>query len=147
MSELKNKLIPWLGRTVKMLDYHHTQKLRDEGFDLTKEQWILLKILSENIGISQNKIACITNRDKTATTRLINTLERKSYIARIPSQEDKRINLLYLTKKGEKILYESLPIVETLLADLQKDITPAEIDLVIDIMKRIQENINDTDGC
>lgn len=147
MDDIRNNIIPWVGKTAKMLDHFNTSRLQEHGFDLTKEQWVLLKILSVNNGVSQNKVTCISDRDKASTTRIVNTMERKNYIARIPSQEDKRINLLYLTKKGEQVFCESLPIVESILSDLQKNIKHDEIELVIDIMKRIQENINNTDGC
>jgi len=147
MNNLGNQLIPWLVRTAKMLDYYQNKELQSLGFDLTKEQFVALKILSDCNGASQNKLACITNRDKTSMTRLVNTLEKKNYIARIPSQEDKRINQLFITKAGEKILNDVTPYVIKNIDKLQKGVNVDETNMIIDALKRIQKNIGELDDC
>lgn len=147
MEKIKHTLIPWIGKTAKMVDAYHTHTLKSKGFDITKEQWVLLKILSHHDGTSQNEIACLTDRDKTSMTRLVNTMEKKNLIARIPSKEDKRVNLLYLTKKGDAILRETLPFSENLISGLQDGLTEDEINLAINILKKIQDNIKYTNGC
>jgi len=147
MKDLGNQLVPWLVRTAKMLDYFQNKELQSLGFDLTKEQFVALKILSESNGASQNKLVCITNRDKTSMTRLVNTLEKKNYIARIPSQEDKRINQLFITKAGKKILNDVTPYVIKNIDKLQKGVNVDETNMIIDALKRIQKNIGELDDC
>ena len=147
MKDLGNQLVPWLVRTAKMLDYFQNKELQSLGFDLTKEQFVALKILSESNGASQNKLVCITNRDKTSMTRLVNTLEKKNYIARIPSQEDKRINQLFITKAGKKILNDVTPYVIKNIDKLQKGVNVDETNMIIDVLKRIQKNIGELDDC
>jgi len=147
MKDLGNQLVPWLVRTAKMLDYFQNKELQSLGFDLTKEQFVALKILSESNGASQNKLACITNRDKTSMTRLVNTLEKKNYIARIPSQEDKRINQLFITKAGKKVLNDVTPSVIKNIGKLQKVVNVDETNMIIDALKRIQKNIGELDDC
>ncbi len=147
MEKFNDDIFPWLGVTSKMIDSYHTHLLKVEGFDLTKEQWVMLKVLSEHNGVSQNGIACLANRDKTSLARLFNTLEKKNLIARIPSNDDKRINLIYLTTRGERILSETEHIREDMVSDLQKNISDNEIDTVIQVLKKIHQNINDSKGC
>ena len=147
MDDLERIIIPWIGKTAKMLDYYHTHKLKSNGFDLTKEQWLLLKVLSRHNGISQNEMACITERDKTSMTRLVNTMEKKSLIARIPSKEDKRINLIHLTKNGEKMFHETQPVLVDLISELQHGLSDEEIETVINVMKKVQKNIKNPNGC
>ena len=107
----------------------------------------MLKVISENNGVSQNEIACLTNSDKTTLTRLVTTMEKKNYIARIPSNIDKRVNLIYLTTHGEKILNETKLIVKDLMDKLNSGITKQEEKAVIEVMKKIQNNIELTNGC
>lgn len=147
MVDYSNEIMPWISRTAKMLDHYHSKKLREKGFDITKEQWVLLRILSHHNGVSQNEVACFSNRDKTTMTRLVNTMEKKNLIARIPSVEDKRINLLYLTKQGEKMLEDTYPIVENLMGELREGLSQDEIATLIKGLKIIQDNIKDTNGC
>ena len=147
MDDFNKIVIPWIGKTAKMLDYYHTNELKSAGFDITKEQWLLLKALSLHDGASQNELACFTERDKTSMTRLVNTMEKKNLIARIPSKEDKRINLLYLTKQGEKMLSETEQIRKNVISDLQNGLSDSEIETVINVLKKIQNNIKNTNGC
>ena len=146
MEQYKKKILPWIGKTAKMLDYYHTLELKEKGFDLTKEQWVLLKILSHHNGESQNKIAIFTERDKTSMTRLANTMEKKEYIVRKTSKEDRRINLLFLTSKGENILLETEQISSLMVSKAQNGLSKSEIDTVIEVMRKIQNNINAV-GC
>jgi len=147
MTNFRNELLPHIGKVAKKIEYYYTKILKEKGFDLSKEQWVMLRILSANNGISQSKVACIANRDKTTTTRLINTMEKKNLIARLPSVDDKRINLLYLTRHGESILEQTEPIIENLTHELQAGFSKHEMDNLINGLKKIQNNINDTDGC
>lgn len=147
MFDVNNEVIPWIGKTAKMLDYYHSRVLQQNGFDLTKGQWVLLKILSKRNGISQNEVACITERNKTSLTRLVNTMEKKNLIARIPSAEDKRINLIYVTIHGKKILDDTQDIVRDLFIELNEGLTSKEISTVINALRKIQNNIKDTNGC
>lgn len=144
LDELKHITLPWIGKTAKMLDYCHTQKLKEHGFDLTKEQWILLKVLSNHPDVTQNKLACLTNRDKTSMTRLIHTLEKKGLIARISARNDKRINQLQLTPKGLQMLNKAEQIFMQLVIQLQHGLSEQEIENLINVLKKIQDNIEYT---
>lgn len=147
MKLSEENIFPWIGITSKMIDHYHSRKFKESGFELSKEQWVMLKVISENNGVSQNEIACVANRDKTTLTRLINTMEKKNFIARIPSVEDKRVNLIYLTTHGEKLFHEAGSLMKDLVENLNSGITNQEEKALIRIMKKIQNNINETNGC
>ncbi|WP_442266027.1 MarR family winged helix-turn-helix transcriptional regulator [Tenacibaculum sp. ZS6-P6] len=138
---LENTLAPWLGKTTKMIDNHIQDIFHEQDIKLTKTQWILLKKLDEKDGVPQQELAFLTGRDKTSLTRLINTMEKKSLVARIPSKLDKRINHIFLTKKGELLFKETLPIIEDFAQSLQENISEEEIKATIKVIKKVQENL------
>ncbi|WP_299679721.1 MarR family winged helix-turn-helix transcriptional regulator [uncultured Tenacibaculum sp.] len=138
---LENTLAPWLGKTTKMIDNHIQDIFHEKNIKLTKTQWILLKKLDEKDGVPQQELAFLTGRDKTSLTRLINTMEKKSLVARIPSKLDKRINHIFLTKKGELLFKETLPIIEDFAQSLQENISEEEIKATIKVIKKVQENL------
>ncbi len=138
---LENTLAPWLGKTTKMIDNHIQDIFHEQNIKLTKTQWILLKKLDEKDGVPQQELAFLTGRDKTSLTRLIHTMEKKSLVARIPSKSDKRINHVFLTKKGELLFKETLPIIEGFAQSLQENISEEEIKLTIEVIKKVQENL------
>lgn len=101
--DLENSIAPWLGKTIKLVDYYIQEMLNDNGLDLTKEQMIVLKRLHYQDGLNQNELAFLTLRNKSSLTRLLHKMEKKGYILRKQSQEDKRINNIYLTQDGIEI--------------------------------------------
>ena len=138
---IENTLAPWLGRTSKMIDNHVQELFCEKDICLTKIQWVFLKKVQEQNGVPQQELAFLTGRDKTSLTRLVNTMEKKNLVARIPSKFDKRINNIHITKKGALLYNETLPIIEKFVAGLQENISPEEITQTINVIKKIQENL------
>jgi len=131
-----------MGKTMKALDYFISDKLKDKGCKLTKVQLILLKNLKQMDGQPQNNLAFLTNRDKASLARLLNTMEKKNLVARIPSKLDHRINNIYLTKHGDDMLKQAIPIVLDAIRQIQEGIPEDDIKVIIRTMKRIGKNIN-----
>lgn len=139
---IENTLAPWLGKTMKMIDNHIQELFFEENIGLTKIQWVLLKQLKEKNGVPQQELAFLTGRDKTSLTRLVNTMEKKNLVARIPSNLDRRINNIHITKKGDILFNETLPLMEQFVKSLQKNISEEEILQTINVIKKIQKNLN-----
>ena len=137
----ENLMMPWIGKTMKHIDLFIATKMAEKGINLTRQQVILLKILFHDGPLAQNDLAYFTDRDKTSLTRLLGTMEKKNLVARITSPEDKRVNLVHLTKHGEKILNEISPILLEVIMQMQEGISEEDQKVVINVMKRIQGNI------
>lgn len=117
------------------------EKFKKYNLNLTIEQWLLLKFLYYEDGLMQNDLAEITNRNKTSLTRLIHTMEKHHLVARIPDTMDKRVNRIFLTKNGKKIFESTFPIMEEVKKDLEAGLTDKEIKALINILKKVQDNI------
>jgi len=134
-------MMPWIGKTMKHIDHFIATKMAEHGVNLTRQQVILLKILFHDGPLPQNDLAFLTDRDKTSLTRLLSTMEKKNLVARITSQDDKRVNLVHLTKNGEKVLNETAPILLEVIMHMQEGISKEEQDTVVGVMRKIQSNI------
>lgn len=139
----ENLMMPWIGKTMKHIDNFIATKMAEKGVNLTRQQVILLKVLFHDGPLPQNDLAFLTDRDKTSLTRLLSTMEKKNLLARITSPEDKRVNLVHLTKHGEKILNETTPILLEVIMQMQEGISVEDQKVVIGVMKRIQDNIEE----
>lgn len=139
--ELKNTLGPWLGKTAKMIGCLINDVLLENGVDLTREQWLVLLKLYQNDGQSQNKLALVTERDKTSLTRLIKIMERKKLVLRIKDKTDKRINLVFITNIGKSEFKKALPLMQKTIKTLQEGLTQKEIQDTIIILQKLQNNI------
>jgi len=113
-----------------------------EGIEMTREQFVVLVKLSEKDGIMQKDLAFITDRNKGSLARLINTMEKKNFVARIPSEEDKRVNRIHLTRHGRASFEKMQPIVWKCIEQLQKGLSAEEINTLIYLLQKVQKNIS-----
>lgn len=140
--DLENSLLPYIGKTAKFMDFYFMDAFLENGFNLSKEQWLMLKVLHLEDGQIQNDLAFITNRSKTSLTRLITTMEKKGLVYRLNSKVDKRINHIYLSDTGKSYFAKSEPIIKKIKKELQENISKKDIEKTIEVLKQIQANIN-----
>ena len=141
MIDIEKTMMPWIGKSMKVIDYYFIDQFSRHDIELTKVQWILLKRLQEMNGESQHNLAFLTNRDKASLARLITTMEKKNLVARIPSESDHRINRIYITTHGEKILKQAMPVVKEMIGEMQKGISENERISAIQTLKKLMNNI------
>ena len=141
-QEFDKSILPWIGKTGKMLYTYMGEKFRKHNFDLSVEQLVILKILHEEDGRPQNDMAIVTERNKSTLTRVLDGMENKHLVTRIPDKDDKRVKRVYLTKHGRQYFQSTAPIVQEAMTELQKGLTKTEIKTLISILKKVQGNIN-----
>jgi DNA-binding MarR family transcriptional regulator len=132
----------WLGLAHLKLFNLLTKMLHKEGFDLTFEQLILLKIINANEGVSQQELASIMNKDKTSITRAISILENHHKVVRISSRDDKRKKGLFLTKEGKEHLALIMPRFIEIKNEIEKGFDKQDLDQAIVTIKKIVERTN-----
>ncbi len=141
-SDFNKTIAPWIGKTFKLMNIFISEVFHKNNIQVTKEQWIVLKILHEdNDGLIQNDLAFITNRNKATLTRLINVMEKNNLVARIPAKDDSRKKFIYITKKGRKLFAKMKPLMLSSIKSIQKNISEKELETFISVMSKIQENI------
>src|SRR5437762_12609007 len=79
------------------------KKFNARGINLTIDQWSVLYHLWKKEGLSQQELCNATFRDKPSITRLVYNLERFNLVKRVASDNDRRLNLIYLTKQGQQL--------------------------------------------
>ncbi len=74
--------------------------------DLTDVQWGPLLMLHHGMGTTAAELARVTCADTGAMTRLIDRLEAKDLVRRVPSEQDRRVVQLELTPEGTRLCRE-----------------------------------------
>ena len=93
--------------TAKKFSQLLTEKFKE--YDITPEQWVIVRILFENnIQLSQKELAIKSQKDQNTVTAIIDKLEKKGYVERVKSNEDKRIFNIILKEKIKKNIKEAL---------------------------------------
>jgi DNA-binding MarR family transcriptional regulator len=89
-----------LDRTAKKVKQYAQQQFKTGEFDVTVDQWLVLKNLSENELLSQTELANLVFKDNPTLTRIIDLLCKKGYVERVPHPQDRRSFQLHLTESG-----------------------------------------------
>lgn len=129
------------GRTPTMLNRFLSQRFRDQGILLTREQWSILAVLWISDGCSQQHLATATYRDKPSTTRLIDNLEKEGYIARRSDPTDRRTNQIFLTPKGKKAEGHVTSVVYSALEEATEGLSEKEIKDLKSTLDKVYSNL------
>jgi DNA-binding MarR family transcriptional regulator len=136
-----DSVIPWMGKTTKLVDIYFSSEMKVFGFNLSRKQWLVLMILNTHGPQMQNDLSIVTERNKSSLKRLLDVIEKRELVKRVSSKEDKRINYIHLTEAGEKVLEKTVPFVQGLIDKLQEGISQEEKKITIEVFKKIQANI------
>ncbi len=117
------------------------KKFNNAGLNLTIEQWSVLYHLWKQDGRSQQELCNRTFRDKPSITRLVDNLEKLQLVKRVPSESDRRINLVFLTKQGIKLEEQTMNIAEETLNEALTGIPAENINLCKEILQQVYDNL------
>lgn len=118
------------------------QRLVDNGFDITAEQAIIIMKLYQKEGISQQELSDALFKDKSSVKRLIDNMERKNLIVRIPDQNDGRNKLIYLTHGGKALREQMTEVAICILDEAQENIDIEEIKICKKVLNQIFNNLS-----
>jgi DNA-binding MarR family transcriptional regulator len=102
----------------------------------------VLRIISENDGITQVELSHLTNREAATVTRAIQRLESNNLIIRELDPLDKRKIHLYISDKGKSMIAKIKALMEESTQFLSSELTDEEIEFLIGILEKIQNKFN-----
>ena len=117
------------------------QNVFNSGLDISMDQWMILGPIWQLESPSQKELGEICLRDKPSITRIIDSLEKKSLVVRVPDQIDHRIKRVVLTKAGKQLFYDVLPIMEKTREEVRGNIPEEEIQIFKKVLSKIIENL------
>jgi len=140
MEKLDDLLFYHLDKAIKTYRQFAQRQLKQAGYHLTIDQWIVLKTIHDHPGIDQNAIAEIVFKDNASVTRIIDLLVKKKFIERSINLTDRRRTELTLPE-GAKLLLQKINEISTknrLIA--LKGLNPEDIEIAKNIMIGISKN-------
>lgn len=127
-----------IRKIVRSINIESKKIQKDHGLSIP--QLLCLEYLrkSENFQTTQKNIRDYLNLNSSTVTGIINRLEKKGCIARLPKKDDKRTTYIVLTSKGSELLDKTPPLLherlskqlETISGQRQQEINDA-LDLII----------------
>ena len=131
------------GKVSTAINRKLSRNFRQNGIEITPEQWTILLSLWEKDGITQQDLCNATFKDKPSMTRLIDNMERQHLVVRISDKKDKRTNLVYLTKTGRELESQSFKIAISTLHEALQGISVEELKICQEVLRKIFTNTKD----
>lgn len=133
----------YIGYTARLFRNTIMKVFLESGYDITAEMWQVLMMLWYKNGLSQQEIISCIGKEKTTITRIINNMERRNLIIRVPDRKNRRNNLIYLTHYGKELRNTLVPIVENIQSKAISNLKEDEINELKRILKQIQNNLSE----
>ncbi|TDL34216.1 MarR family transcriptional regulator [Jeotgalibacillus sp. S-D1] len=116
-------------------------KTKLEAYNLAPEQNLIMMLLWEKDGLTQNQLVQKLTKDKTNIARMASNLEQKGFIYRSHCDEDKRVIRLFLTPVGKQLGEEVIPVAEAFNKTVCTGLTKEELIELERLLSKISANV------
>ena len=130
-----------LDRTARRVKGYAQQQFTSGNFDVTVDQWLILKSLDDDRYLKQKELAEITGKDNPTLTRIIDLLCKKGLTERVTHKEDRRSFTVHLTKDGTAKLAELTPQVNGIRMKAWENLTEQDYEQLKTILNKIYQNL------
>lgn len=138
--KLENVIFYTIDKSIRSYRVFAQKRLREHGYSITIDQWLILKVLMENPGIMQQEVAEMVFKDNASITRIIDLLVKSNYLKRTVNPKDKRKSNLKVTRAGEKTMMEVEKIVLENREIALKGISAEDMEVAYRVLNQIIEN-------
>ncbi|WP_379086950.1 MarR family winged helix-turn-helix transcriptional regulator [Pedobacter sp. UC225_65] len=140
MEKLNDTLLYTLDKCFRTYNQFAQRNVRKAGYDITIDQWLILKSVAENPDITQNDIGKIVFKDNASITRIIQLLVNAGYLVREVYPTDRRRVNLILTESGKKITIDVNEIAVQNRAAALQDVETKSIEQLKKVLLQIIDN-------
>jgi DNA-binding MarR family transcriptional regulator len=110
---------------------------------VSSSQLATLYYVAKHPGCSMTEVANLLDLNKSAVGGLVQRLEAADVLRREPNPRDARGHMLFVTKKGESVRAQSLPIVRKLTAEITEGLSSTEVDTIYRFLNTLVDRFGD----
>lgn len=132
----------WIQRVYQTTRNEMYRLFREQGEDITPEQWMVLIRLWEQDDRTQADLCEVTSRDAPTMSRIVDGMERRGLLQRKPHPEDGRVRIIHLTRKGRELEKTLVPVAKKLVTRMVKNIPEADLVTTRATLRRMFENLS-----
>lgn len=140
MEKLENVFFYTIDKSIRSYRVFAQKRLREKGFNITIDQWLILKVLMDHPGIMQQEVAEMVFKDNASVTRIIEILEKSKYLKKKVNPNDRRKSILKITPSGEKVIQDVQKIVNENREITLKGISEKDLEIAANVLNQIIDN-------
>jgi MarR family transcriptional regulator, transcriptional regulator for hemolysin len=137
----RHRNLGFLMRDVSRL-YAKSFERRAVDLQLTMAQCKVLANLSRNQGISQARLAELTETDPMALVRTLDRMEQDKWIERRPDPADRRAHRLYLLAAAAPVVTRIWQISDQSRSEALSALSAAERDVLVELLERVHGTLS-----
>ena len=135
----------FLVRDVSRLSAKHFQRNARE-LELSLPQCKVLGYLSRNEGISQARLAELTETDPMTLVRTLDRMQQDGWIERRPDPADRRAHQLFLREAAKPVLQRIWKIADQARNEVLAELSSAEREQLIELLERVHRTLSSLDA-
>lgn len=139
---LEKQIILFLNIAHNGVKQRMSEAFRKGGFRLSPEQFLVMDTLWDEGVLSQQQIADITMRDKNSIVKLIDGLEKKKLVRRVPNPNDRRQNLIEVTERSKAIRDKVNALALQSVSEIVDDIPAQNLKIFVKTLSDMEKNID-----
>ena len=124
---IEDRFVFLISKVCQKLITNLQKSFSESGIEVTPIQVMLLFFLQQNNGLSLTQISQGLTLENPTVTGLIDRLEKSGYVKRSDHPSDRRVYLVHLTEKGNKVAKKALPVVKKLNEQIKEGYSKEEI--------------------
>lgn len=141
-SEKYSQYSHLLDRTARRVKQYAQSRFNEENFDITVDQWLVIKTLNLHNDKNQSELAELIGKDQPTFTRIADLLCKKGLIERKSHETDRRSFIIHLTDEGRKRVTEWSPKMAEIRNKAWENLTENDYDHLRRILNTIYKNLN-----
>jgi MarR family transcriptional regulator for hemolysin len=140
MDKLKDVIFYSMDKAIKTYRTFAQKKLKENNYKISIDQWLIIKSILENPGISQHELADRVFKDNASVTRIIELLVQSKYLERENNPNDRRKSNLKVTLEGESIIKKVHSLVLQNRKTALQGVSEEDLGITNRTLKKIAEN-------
>jgi DNA-binding MarR family transcriptional regulator len=134
-----------LDRTARSVKQYAQRKFKELGFNITVDQWLVLRHLADNKELNQKELADLVFKDTPTLTRIIDLLCEKGLTERNVHPEDRRCFRVNLTAAGKEKVNQILPQIKEIRLKAWEGLTENDFIQFKRILNSIDKNLKEAE--
>lgn len=125
----------------KSVNLAMTRLFRAHGYDITREQEVILRELCERDGVNQADLARQVGKDRNNLSRTLEILTLKKLVVRDVSDSDRRQSIVHITDQGRSLHKGVYKAVDAYRRILFRGFSQEEIETFATMVERLTANL------
>jgi DNA-binding MarR family transcriptional regulator len=125
--------------THRALQRYLQSKIAPHG--VTLGMWYLLRAMWSEDGLTQRELSQRVGLMEPTTLAAILAMEKSGLVRRVRNRSDRRKINIFLTRKGQRLRVELLPLAKQVVGDAIEGFSAREVTMLLKLLKGIQQNL------